>query len=112
MCAHRLILVDGQVRSEKQEATQDCSIYWLRSLRYECDLLSTDVKIRSAILQHNTKLCGRCKIVFAFESYFQMDIDLFQGDFADQDGYVPGYKLAVESVRTEKTLFGCSWQRA
>jgi hypothetical protein len=38
------------------------------------------------------------KIAFTFETHFQMNIDVFQGDFADKDGYVPGYKLTGEGV--------------
>ena len=101
VCTQRFIVVDAQVRSAKQEALQNCAVYRSRSLQHKCDLLSTGDKIRSVILQHNTKLCGRCKKTsFTFERHFQMDIDVFQRDFADKDGYVSGYKLTIEDVRT------------
>ena len=48
-----------------------------------------------------------------FEPHFQMDIDVFQRDFAEKGGYVTGHKLTIEYVlRTQKTSLVCSWQRA
>jgi hypothetical protein len=68
------------------------------SLLYRCDLLSTDHKTTVSLFCTTQSFVQNAKNVFTFEPHFQMDIDVFERDFADKDGYI--HKLTIEDVRT------------
>jgi hypothetical protein len=69
-----------------------------RRFRYRCDLLSTDEKTGISFFSAVTSTLEDAENVFTFEPHFQMDIDVFNRDFADKDGHVPGYKLTIDEV--------------